>query len=280
MATYIIDGSDLTDVANAIRARGGTSNTLGFPDEFVDAIEDIPHDEPPSGSITITRNGTYDVERVASAVVNIPSSPSGTISINENGTYDVGRYADAEVAVPIFEPSGQINITENHTTYNVYDKAEAVVNVPGVVPTGTKNISVIQNGITTETVSGFENARITANVSIGDFSDYAYVDVQTSDQTLLTATNPFTVVPKLVVIEALSTPTNGKLIEGILTPNYGVVVRTIPVSSSWYAWSPTSTIGSSYRTYVYDISGISIRSYNSSSITWDTAVTYRVRFYK
>ena len=34
--------TDLTTVANAIRAKGGTNNSLEFPDEFVAAIENIP----------------------------------------------------------------------------------------------------------------------------------------------------------------------------------------------------------------------------------------------
>ena len=34
--------SDLTSVANAIRAKGGTSANLAFPSEFVAAIQNIP----------------------------------------------------------------------------------------------------------------------------------------------------------------------------------------------------------------------------------------------
>ena len=41
MSNYIVDGSDLTSVANAIRAKGGTSAQLAFPQGFVDAVEAI-----------------------------------------------------------------------------------------------------------------------------------------------------------------------------------------------------------------------------------------------
>lgn len=34
--------SDLSDVADAIRTKGGTSSQLSFPDGFISAIEDIP----------------------------------------------------------------------------------------------------------------------------------------------------------------------------------------------------------------------------------------------
>lgn len=42
MSNYLVDGSDLTDIADAIRAKGGTSAELEFPQGFVDAVEAIP----------------------------------------------------------------------------------------------------------------------------------------------------------------------------------------------------------------------------------------------
>lgn len=41
MSNYIVDGADLTSVANAIRTKGGTSAQLAFPAGFVSAIEAI-----------------------------------------------------------------------------------------------------------------------------------------------------------------------------------------------------------------------------------------------
>lgn len=42
MANYIVSDTNLTAIANAIRTKGGTSAQLEFPDDFVDAIGDIP----------------------------------------------------------------------------------------------------------------------------------------------------------------------------------------------------------------------------------------------
>lgn len=41
MSTYLVDSADLTAVANAIRAAGGTSAELAFPADFVSTIEAI-----------------------------------------------------------------------------------------------------------------------------------------------------------------------------------------------------------------------------------------------
>ena len=61
MADYLVTDTELTSIANAIRTKGGTSASLEFPQEFVQAINDI---ETGGGGATveelnITQNGTY-----------------------------------------------------------------------------------------------------------------------------------------------------------------------------------------------------------------------------
>ena len=41
MAEYLTNTTDLTSIANAIRAKGGTSAQLAFPNEYVTAIQAI-----------------------------------------------------------------------------------------------------------------------------------------------------------------------------------------------------------------------------------------------
>lgn len=83
----------------------------------------------PTGTKTITSNGTdIDVSTYARADVAVPV-PEGNIEITQNGTgIDIADYSTATVAVP--EPTGSLEITSNDT-YDVTNYAQVIVNVTG-----------------------------------------------------------------------------------------------------------------------------------------------------
>ena len=94
----------------------------------------------PSGTKTITANGTHDVNEYEKVSVNVPIpegyiKPSGTKSITENGSHDVTAYASVNVSVPSEAPNIQpLEITENGTytaPSGVDGFSPIVVNVAG-----------------------------------------------------------------------------------------------------------------------------------------------------
>lgn len=58
MTDYIVNGADLTSIANKIRAKGRTSAPIVFPGGFTGAIENLP-DEPVLEPLTVTEDGDY-----------------------------------------------------------------------------------------------------------------------------------------------------------------------------------------------------------------------------
>lgn len=89
MANVLVRESSLTAIADAIRSKTGGTDTY-TPAEMADAIEDLSVGGiTPTGTLSVTANGTYDVTEYASADVAIDgdSATLGTKSITANGTY-------------------------------------------------------------------------------------------------------------------------------------------------------------------------------------------------
>ena len=120
-------------------------------------------------------------------------TPSGSIEISENGTYDVTEKAEAVVDVEPDLTTKQI--TQNGTYQASSDNADgySAVTVAVPQPSGTKQVTISQNGTTTEDVEDYENAQITVNVpgpsgkimisqnaNDIDVSGYALADVNVS----------------------------------------------------------------------------------------------------
>lgn len=179
------------------------------------------------------KNGTQDTykpSQMADAITNLPNSYTAS---------DVGKVVNRDRQL-VEQMNAQY--TENGT-YNTTLVGEVVVNVPsgGSTPTGTKQISITQNGTTTEDVSAYANAEITVNVSGGGGG----VSVETgtfivnSDTTVAasgTIVNVgFSGQPDMIVIwldaddfAAISSPSNGRWYKFALVKNEASILNTIP----------------------------------------------------
>ena len=167
MALKLYEENDISAIADAIRAKVGGSGTY---------------------SVSASTGNT----KMATAVSNIPSGGStlGTKNITENGTYNASSdnldgYSQVTVAVP--EPSGTINISADGT-YDVKNKATAVVSTGGGATLGTKTITEDgtydasadgYDGYSQVTVSVGGGSSLPANIKTGTFTVAADAASQT-----------------------------------------------------------------------------------------------------
>lgn len=141
--------------------------------------------------INVTANGTKTLatagkycDRNIDVNVNVPASgitPTGTKTITANGTHDVTSYASANVNVPVpsgyIKPSGTKTITENGT-HDVTSFASAIVNVSGgKVTTEVHEVtfaSDLGNGTNTDKAILTGNAFVKANYAKNGFAVLMY----------------------------------------------------------------------------------------------------------
>lgn len=78
MANYIATTEELTAVADAIRAKGGTSELLVFPDGFVSAIDDIQAGGGNASTFVVSARAYFPTVRKAQVnnVITIPVTTS------------------------------------------------------------------------------------------------------------------------------------------------------------------------------------------------------------
>ena len=202
MAEYLTNTADLTLVANAIRAKGGTTELLTYPDEFVTAIQAISLGIVPqlivtvsagamvtatNGSKTIT--GTSDSTGVCtlavpeigtwsvSATLGGQTSDTKTVSITD--TYMVSlTFFSADITVTV-DSGASVALQKDGVTIQTKTSTGTVVFT--VTETGTYTIVATKNGQTTsgsvDVVSGTTSYTLTLNFLKDNFADNDWTSI-------------------------------------------------------------------------------------------------------
>lgn len=174
---YKISDDQIIQVANIIRQKCKIEESFTWADDFKNAISSITF---PSGIVSFSQNGTYNVSSFANAIVNIPQ-PLGDILISENGTYDITTFSNAIVnisseidninnyKIAIGAKSGSIydtQISEVPTYGFYYRNASYGAPITGVEMTNVKNIGQHAFDFCSELlVASFKNC-----ISIADYA--------------------------------------------------------------------------------------------------------------
>ena len=165
--------ADLEDIADAIRAKGGTSASLAFPNDFVSAVQAIPTGGiTPTGTKQITANGAnIDVESYKYADVAVPNSYSAgdegkvvsngalvaqsSDTVTENDTYDTTLINSLTVNVSGVGSSpisklGEVTVSENARAVNLdltpYASYDLVIVISDVTLNSTDWLYYVKNG--------------------------------------------------------------------------------------------------------------------------------------
>ena len=89
MAEYLTNTTDLTKVASAIREKGGTSDSLVYPDGFVTAIQAIQTGTELQIIVTVTSGATVTATKGSLSVSGTSVNGTCTLTVPEAGTWSV-----------------------------------------------------------------------------------------------------------------------------------------------------------------------------------------------
>ena len=145
MAEYLTNTNDLTLVADAIRTKGGTTELLTYPDEFVTAIQAIQTGTELQIIVTVTSGATVTATKGSLSVSGTSVNGTCTLTVPEPGEWTVSATLGGQ--------------TSNSN----------IVNVVSSYDTSLAFISTILNDNSWEAIRGISDAGQGANYwSIGD----------------------------------------------------------------------------------------------------------------
>ena len=150
MAEYLTNTNDLTSVANAIRAKGGTTELLTYPDEFVTAIHAIQTGIAPQLVVTVSAGATVTATN-GSKTITGTSDNTGvcTLAVPEIGTWSVSATLGGQTS-----DTKTVSITDTYAVSLSFFSATITVTVDsGASVSLQKDGTTIQTKTSTGTVA-------------------------------------------------------------------------------------------------------------------------------
>ena len=202
MAEYLTNTTDLTSVANAIRTKGGTTELLTYPDEFVTAIQAISLGIVPQLIVTVSAGATVTATNGSKTITGISDSTGVcTLAVPEAGTWSVyatlnGQTSDTKtvsitdtymVSLSFFsatitvtvDSGASVSLQKDGTTIQTKTSTGTVVFT--VTETGTYTIVATKDGKTTSgsvnVVSGTTSYAVALSFLKGNFADNDWSDI-------------------------------------------------------------------------------------------------------
>lgn len=138
MAEYLTNTNDLTLVANAIRTKGGTTELLTYPDEFITAIQAIQTGTKLQIIVTVKSGATVTATKGSLSVSGTSVNGTCTLVVPEAGTWSVSAMLNGQtsntqivsvvdsyaVELPFFSVSSTLNNNEWSVIKSVSDAGQ------------------------------------------------------------------------------------------------------------------------------------------------------------
>ena len=142
MAEYLTNTNDLTLVADAIRTKGGTTELLTYPDEFVTAIQAISLGIVPQLIVTVSAGATVTATN-GSKTITGTSDNTGvcTLAVPEIGTWSVSATLNGQTS-----NTKTVSITDTYMVSLTFFSADITVTVDSGA-----SVALQKDGVTIQT---------------------------------------------------------------------------------------------------------------------------------
>ena len=147
MAEYLTNTTDLTKVAAAIREKGGTSDSLVYPDGFVTAIQAIQTGTELKIVVSVTSGATVTATKGSKVVSGTAVNGTCTLTVPEAGTWSVKATLSGQTS-----DTKSVTFTDRYTTSLSFFSATITVTVEsGASVVLKKNGTTLQTKTSTGT---------------------------------------------------------------------------------------------------------------------------------